>query len=105
MERSSRYVVCIVAMARIQKNDYVPMAVRGERSKGGGSEQEGLAPADGRNQWRRGVGKTNEMIKANATKRNKAGRGGEMITLNSRRIQKRKGKPEAQNRAFIFNKL
>jgi len=74
MERSSRYVVCIVAMARIQKNDYVPMAVRGERSKGGGSEQEGLAPADGRNQWRRVFEKSIELINATATRRSTAAR-------------------------------
>src|SRR2546427_7831270 len=102
MERSSRYVVCIVAMARIQKNDYVPMAVRGERSKGGGSEQEGLAPADGRNQWRRGVGKAIELINANATKKSTAARGAQMIQLNSRRISRGNGKPGAQSRAVIF---
>src|SRR2546427_3112776 len=102
MERSSRYVVCIVAMARIQKNDYVPMAVRGERSKGGGSEQEGLAPADGRNQWRRGVEKAIGMIKANATKRKTEGGGGEMSKINFRKNSRRKCETGAKKRVLIF---
>src|SRR3989475_13267207 len=105
MERSSRYVVCIVAMARIQKNDYVPMAVRGERSKGGGSEQEGVGPADGRNQWRRGVGKSIEMIKTTATRRSTTGRGGEKDTFIYPRNPKGKGKAGDKKRSFNFRKL